>query len=173
MYKEFRELSRADAVKALYQDMAARHRARFRSIHVCVCLRDISTRSAPSDRPGQYTDGSHRSPVLSRSRSPKTSAAPTSSSSLPRASSSPSLTVSPRRARRSSLRVPAPSKRLHCEAVGWTRDGVARKSWALSGCSPVMCVVLCTDDYDMLHVHICMITHGTPDYDRSEGKMIM
>ena len=36
MYKEFRELTRADAVKALYQDMAARHRARFRSIHVRV-----------------------------------------------------------------------------------------------------------------------------------------
>ena len=35
MYKEFRDLSRADAVKSLYQDMAARHRARFRSIHVC------------------------------------------------------------------------------------------------------------------------------------------
>lgn len=35
MYKEFRELSRAAAVKSLYQDMAARHRARFRSIHVC------------------------------------------------------------------------------------------------------------------------------------------
>lgn len=34
MYKEFRELSRADAVKSCYQDMAARHRARFRSIHV-------------------------------------------------------------------------------------------------------------------------------------------
>ena len=34
MYKEFRELNRADAVKSLYQDMAARHRARFRSIHV-------------------------------------------------------------------------------------------------------------------------------------------
>ncbi|EPS96483.1 hypothetical protein FOMPIDRAFT_1025390 [Fomitopsis schrenkii] len=34
MYKEFRELTRADAVKALYQDMAARHRARFRSIHI-------------------------------------------------------------------------------------------------------------------------------------------
>ena len=34
MYKEFRELSRADAVHSLYQDMAARHRARFRSIHV-------------------------------------------------------------------------------------------------------------------------------------------
>ena len=36
MYKEFRELSRAAAVKSLYQDMAARHRARFRSIHVCI-----------------------------------------------------------------------------------------------------------------------------------------
>ncbi|KAG8810847.1 60S ribosomal protein L20 [Serendipita sp. 399] len=34
MYKEYRELSRADAVKALYQDMAARHRARFRSIQI-------------------------------------------------------------------------------------------------------------------------------------------
>ena len=38
MYKEFRELTRADAVKSLYQDMAARHRARFRSIHVRLIL---------------------------------------------------------------------------------------------------------------------------------------
>jgi large subunit ribosomal protein L18Ae len=35
MYKEYREMSRTDAVEALYQDMAARHRSRFRSIHVC------------------------------------------------------------------------------------------------------------------------------------------
>lgn len=42
MYKEFRELTRADAVKSLYQDMAARHRARFRSIHVrCVFRYDV------------------------------------------------------------------------------------------------------------------------------------
>jgi hypothetical protein len=34
MYKEFRELSRAAAVESLYQDMAARHRARFRSVQV-------------------------------------------------------------------------------------------------------------------------------------------
>ncbi|THU95279.1 60S ribosomal protein L18A [Dendrothele bispora CBS 962.96] len=34
MYKEYRELTRADAVKSMYQDMAARHRARFRSIHI-------------------------------------------------------------------------------------------------------------------------------------------
>ncbi|KAJ8607450.1 hypothetical protein MRB53_040300 [Persea americana] len=34
MYKEYREMSRTDAVQALYQDMASRHRARFRSIHI-------------------------------------------------------------------------------------------------------------------------------------------
>ncbi|ODQ63862.1 ribosomal protein L18ae [Nadsonia fulvescens var. elongata DSM 6958] len=34
MYKEYRELSRVNAVEALYQDMAARHRSRFRSIHI-------------------------------------------------------------------------------------------------------------------------------------------
>lgn len=38
MYKEYRELTRTDAVEALYQDMAARHRARFRSVHVCSSL---------------------------------------------------------------------------------------------------------------------------------------
>ncbi|KAI9885871.1 MAG: NAD(P)H-dependent D-xylose reductase (XR) [Watsoniomyces obsoletus] len=34
MYKEYREMSRSEAVDRLYQDMAARHRARFRSIHI-------------------------------------------------------------------------------------------------------------------------------------------
>ncbi|KAK9365013.1 ribosomal L18ae/LX protein domain-containing protein [Lipomyces kononenkoae] len=34
MYKEYRDLSRTGAVESLYQDMAARHRARFRSIHI-------------------------------------------------------------------------------------------------------------------------------------------
>jgi len=34
MYKEYRETSRTDAVQALYQDMASRHRARFRSVHI-------------------------------------------------------------------------------------------------------------------------------------------
>lgn len=41
MYKEYREMSRTDAVHALYQDMAARHRARFRSIHVRLCSTHI------------------------------------------------------------------------------------------------------------------------------------
>lgn len=40
MYKEFRELSRTAAIESLYQDMAARHRARFGSIHVSFfCLK--------------------------------------------------------------------------------------------------------------------------------------
>ncbi|KAI9756576.1 MAG: 60S ribosomal protein L20 [Lichina confinis] len=34
MYKEYREMSRTEAVESLYQDMAARHRARFRSIWI-------------------------------------------------------------------------------------------------------------------------------------------
>jgi large subunit ribosomal protein L18Ae len=34
MYKEYRALGRAEAVENLYQDMAARHRSRFRSIHI-------------------------------------------------------------------------------------------------------------------------------------------
>ena len=34
MYKEFRAMSRAEAVQSCYTDMAARHRARFRSIHI-------------------------------------------------------------------------------------------------------------------------------------------
>ncbi|KAI9092664.1 ribosomal L18ae/LX protein domain-containing protein [Phlyctochytrium arcticum] len=34
MYKEYRELSRTDAVASCYQDMAARHRARFGSIQI-------------------------------------------------------------------------------------------------------------------------------------------
>lgn len=38
MYREYRELSRAAAVKSLYQDMAARHRARFRSIQVFIVV---------------------------------------------------------------------------------------------------------------------------------------
>ena len=41
MYKEYREMSRTDAVEALYQDMAARHRSRFRSIHVILAVGQI------------------------------------------------------------------------------------------------------------------------------------
>ncbi|PYI05029.1 60S ribosomal protein L20 [Aspergillus sclerotiicarbonarius CBS 121057] len=47
MYKEFREMSRTEAVDALYQDMAARHRARFGSIHI---LKVVEIENADSIR---------------------------------------------------------------------------------------------------------------------------
>ncbi|CAN3365776.1 large ribosomal subunit protein eL20B [Diutina catenulata] len=34
MYKEYRDVTRVGAVEGMYQDLAARHRARFRSIHI-------------------------------------------------------------------------------------------------------------------------------------------
>jgi ribosomal protein L20A (L18A) len=84
MYKEYREMSRTDAVQALYQDMAARHRARFRSIHVRPVfpgwpgLRGVSRaicEEVASDNLCLY-----RSSRSSRSRIPPTSSDHTSSS---------------------------------------------------------------------------------------------
>ena len=89
MYKEFREMSRVDAVEALYQDMAARHRARFGSIAVCPLLSDWYLEFTTFSNLFSY----NRSSRLLRSRTPRASAAPTSSSSSPRTSSSPCLTV--------------------------------------------------------------------------------
>jgi hypothetical protein len=87
MYKEYRELSRTDAVEALYSDMAARHRARFRSIHV----RNPNTRVKKT----ALANMNPRFSALSRLRSPRTSSALTSSNSSPRVSLSLSPTVSP------------------------------------------------------------------------------
>lgn len=90
-------MSRTDAVEALYQDMAARHRARFGSISVCI-LSDSLIPNPLSNPLSQY-----RSSRSSRSTTPRTSAAPTSSSSSPRTSSSLCLTALPSLlARRSS-----------------------------------------------------------------------
>jgi ribosomal protein L20A (L18A) len=65
MYKEYRELSRTTAVEALYSDMSARHRARFRSIHVCALphvgeqttnfVLDLASRRVGEERGGQET----------------------------------------------------------------------------------------------------------------------
>ena len=88
MYKEYREMSRTDAVEAMYQDMSARHRSRFRSIHVSYIRSQVST---------IHTDQTtNRSSRLLNSRRPTTSSAPTSSNSSPRTSNSLFLTASPR-----------------------------------------------------------------------------
>lgn len=87
-------MSRTDAVEALYQDMAARHRSRFRSIHVRA--------SAPRFDVDAALTPVCRSSRSSRSRRPSPSAAPTSSRSCPRASSSLFPTASTRPPRRRS-----------------------------------------------------------------------
>ena len=98
MYKEYRELSRTDAVETLYQDMAARHRSRFRSIHV-------STPPRHNDALDWLLTGisTNRFSRSLRLRRPPISAAPTSSSSSPRTSSSPCPTASTRPLASSSL----------------------------------------------------------------------
>jgi hypothetical protein len=85
MYKEYREMSRTEAVDALYQDMAARHRARFRSIQVR--LMSILEAIALA-----LTDFSRFSRLL-RLRRLTISAVHTSSNSLPRTCHSHFLTV--------------------------------------------------------------------------------
>lgn len=104
MYKEFRELSRADAVKSLYQDMAARHRARFRSIHVC-CI-------AISPLNNSRLMVVFRSFGWLRSRRLRKFVAPTSNNSWCPDSSSPCPTVSSKHGRPSSPTAQAHSKRL-------------------------------------------------------------
>lgn len=97
MYKEFRELSRAAAVDTLYQDMAARHRARFRSVQVRLrrlsffCLTQearIGIVRLTSSTSLAITHRSSESPRLKRRRTSRgltsvNSSNPTSSSPFP------------------------------------------------------------------------------------------
>lgn len=110
-------MSRTDAVDALYSDMAARHRARFRSIHVRFFVGIYRTANGQA----MLTCGD-RSFVSSRLRRPTMSSALTSSSSSRRTSASPSPTASPRLlAPRSSARTDPPlSLRVF---LVWTGDG--------------------------------------------------
>ncbi|KAJ3410571.1 60S ribosomal protein L20 [Chytridiales sp. JEL 0842] len=65
MYKEYRELTRTDAVEACYQDMASRHRARFSSIHI---IRVATIKAADVRRPyiSQITDPKLKFPLPHR-----------------------------------------------------------------------------------------------------------
>jgi ribosomal protein L20A (L18A) len=114
MYKEYREMSRVAAVDALYQDMAARHRSRFRSVQV----------STPQSRIPSILLTLPRSSRSLSSRRPTTSADRTSSSSSSRTSSSRCPTASTRRPERRSSPPPAhplSSKRVSHYGVrsGW------------------------------------------------------
>jgi large subunit ribosomal protein L18Ae len=67
MYKEFRAMSRAEAVKACYMDLAARHRCRFRSIQI---IRVAELTAAQIRRPyiQQLLDPKIKFPLTHRTR---------------------------------------------------------------------------------------------------------
>ena len=111
MYKEFRELTRADAVKSLYQDMAARHRARFRSIHVC-CFNFVQVLLE------LFLIESTRSSVWLKLKRPTTFAVLTLGNFSNLVSNSLCLTVWPDRARLLLPSVPSPFNfEVHVELI--------------------------------------------------------
>ncbi|OMH83255.1 60S ribosomal protein L20-B [Zancudomyces culisetae] len=69
MYKEYRECSRADAVEACYQDLAARHRARFRSIHI-IKVAQVAAADVKRNYIRQFIDSSIRFPLPQRIKKP-------------------------------------------------------------------------------------------------------
>lgn len=69
MYKEYREMARADAVKACYMDMAARHRARFRSVQI-IRVAEISASQVRRRYIQQLLDSKIKFPVTRRAAVP-------------------------------------------------------------------------------------------------------
>lgn len=65
MYKEFRSMSRVEAVMTLYSDMAARHRARFRSIQI-IRVAEIETSQIRRPYIQQLIDSKIKFPVPHR-----------------------------------------------------------------------------------------------------------
>jgi large subunit ribosomal protein L18Ae len=65
MYKEFRELNRSEAVQSCYMDMAARHRARFRSIQI-IKVSELNTNQVRRPYIQQLIDPKLKFPVPHR-----------------------------------------------------------------------------------------------------------
>jgi len=65
MYKEFREMTRSAAVDACYKDMAARHRARFRSIHI-IKVEEIASKDVKRAYISQILDPKIKFPLPHR-----------------------------------------------------------------------------------------------------------
>ena len=66
MYKEYRAMSRVEAVEQMYQDMAARHRSRFRSIHILKVVELEKTSDVKRPYIKQLLDSKLRFPLPSR-----------------------------------------------------------------------------------------------------------
>lgn len=62
MYKEYREMSSAGAVNSCYQEMAARHRARFDSIHI-IRVEEIKSTDVKRQHMKQLIDSKLKFPL--------------------------------------------------------------------------------------------------------------
>ncbi|PVU84779.1 hypothetical protein BB560_007264 [Smittium megazygosporum] len=69
MYKEYRECSRAEAVFACYQDLAARHRARFRSIQI-IKVSELAAKDVKRNYTRQFIDSGLKFPLPHRIHKP-------------------------------------------------------------------------------------------------------
>ena len=66
MYKEYRGMSRVEAVEQMYADMAARHRSRFRNVHVLKVVEIEKTADVKRPYIRQLLDPKLRFPLPSR-----------------------------------------------------------------------------------------------------------
>lgn len=66
MYKEYRAMSRVEAVEQMYSDMAARHRSRFRSVHILKVVELEKTSDVKRPYIKQLLDPKLRFPLPSR-----------------------------------------------------------------------------------------------------------
>lgn len=66
MYKEYRDITRTGAVESLYSDMAARHRARFRSIHILKVVELAKTEDIKRNYTKQLTTKNLKFPLPHR-----------------------------------------------------------------------------------------------------------
>jgi len=107
MYKEYRELTRADAISACYLDLASRHRARFSNVHII----KVAEVAGEENVKRVYTKQFLVKFFFSPKASPISTNIFTAQTRTPR-SSSPCPTVSsapPRRPSTPSSRPPAPT----------------------------------------------------------------
>src|SRR5271170_3388533 len=69
MYKEYRATSRADAISSCYNEMAARHRARYGSIHI-VKMAELKTQDVRRSHMRQFFDSKIKFPLPHRVHRP-------------------------------------------------------------------------------------------------------
>lgn len=115
MYKEYRAMSRVEAVEQMYSDMAARHRSRFRSVHILKVVELEKTSDVKRPYIKQLLEPKLRFPLPSR--------LPKQAVSTFDACFMQILTIHRVPERRSSLLQghPPGTKQNSCDGLGWSR----------------------------------------------------